>query len=363
MKPRIFISSTFYDLKYVREDISNFVKAHDFEPILFEDGDIGYIPGKQLDDSCYESMRSADMVILIIGGNYGSPVSDGETNINDKFDEYISITRKEFKTALDAGIPIFAFIESSVYSEYDIYELNRISIEQNKSSVKFAATKDINVFRFINEVKSLGNISITEFRKPSEIKEFLGKQWSDMFKNYLKSLREQKEYNKTHDSIDELRSTINEMRVLVNGVFEKTFNSQIELEYDSVKKEQRYIRAQSIVRNILNSIHFDIFNYSSEYDLHEIFEKFINLIINTSNKLKDTDSNLQKEENIDQVNDFIIEFFENSSKIGINIFSLEHDMLINEFIDELKVDNKLKLDVVNLLTSQFNRREKNIYKG
>ena len=46
MKPRIFISSTFYDLKYVREDISNFVKAHDFEPIMFEDGDIGYTPAR-----------------------------------------------------------------------------------------------------------------------------------------------------------------------------------------------------------------------------------------------------------------------------------------------------------------------------
>lgn len=49
MKPRIFVSSTFYDLKYVREDLSNFIKAHDFEPIMFEDGDIGYTPGRALD--------------------------------------------------------------------------------------------------------------------------------------------------------------------------------------------------------------------------------------------------------------------------------------------------------------------------
>ena len=53
MKPRIFVSSTFYDLKYVREDLSNFIKAHDFEPIMFEDGDIGYTPGQALDGACY----------------------------------------------------------------------------------------------------------------------------------------------------------------------------------------------------------------------------------------------------------------------------------------------------------------------
>lgn len=43
MKPRIFISSTFYDLKYIREDLANFVRSYGYEPVLFEDGDIGYV--------------------------------------------------------------------------------------------------------------------------------------------------------------------------------------------------------------------------------------------------------------------------------------------------------------------------------
>lgn len=75
MKPRIFISSTFYDLKYIREDLANFVRSYGYEAVLFEDGDIGYTPGKTLDSSCYESMRNSDMVILIIGGEYGSAAS------------------------------------------------------------------------------------------------------------------------------------------------------------------------------------------------------------------------------------------------------------------------------------------------
>lgn len=49
MKPRIFVSSTFYDLKYMRDDLANFIRAHDFEPIMFEEGDVGYTPGKDLD--------------------------------------------------------------------------------------------------------------------------------------------------------------------------------------------------------------------------------------------------------------------------------------------------------------------------
>ena len=142
MKPRIFVSSTFYDLKYIREDLSNFIKAHDFEPILFEDGDIGYTPGKPLDKSCYDTMRSSDMVILVIGGLYGSPATDEEQS---PFQEYMSVTRNEFRTAVNEGIPVFVFIDTKVYSEYAVYELNMKAIEERNSMIKFSATKDINI--------------------------------------------------------------------------------------------------------------------------------------------------------------------------------------------------------------------------
>ena len=111
MGPKVFISSTYYDLKYIREDLSQFVKNYKFEAILFENGDIGYEPGKPLDESCYRYISKSDMVILIVGGLYGSPAT-GE--IQDKFNEYMSITRKEFQAAKDADIPIFVFIDSEV---------------------------------------------------------------------------------------------------------------------------------------------------------------------------------------------------------------------------------------------------------
>ena len=119
-------------MKYVREDLSNFIKAHDFEPIMFEDGDIGYTPGQALDGACYETMHSADMVLLIVGGNYGSP-AEGE--VKDEFKEYISITRNEFKNAVNEGIPIYVFIDSKVYVEYEIYEMNYEEIEHGKTKM------------------------------------------------------------------------------------------------------------------------------------------------------------------------------------------------------------------------------------
>lgn len=254
MKPRIFISSTFYDLKYIREDISNFVRAHDFEPIMFEDGDIGYTPGRTLDESCYETMKSADMVILIIGGNYGSPASGEKA---DKFKEYLSVTRKEFSTAVNEGIPVYAFVESAVYAEYGVYDLNFNKIEEQQINLGFKATKDINVFRFIKEIYSLGKVTVTEFRKPSEIKDFLSKQWSDMFKNYLKLLKEKNDSKQIHDAMDNLQSLIKRMDIMVDGLGKKVIGNE-DITYDIVLKQQVKERAREFAVKIIKGFEIDI---------------------------------------------------------------------------------------------------------
>lgn len=212
MKPRIFISSTFYDLKYIREDISNFVRAHDFEPIMFEDGDIGYTPGKPLDESCYESMKNADMVILIIGGNYGSPASGEKA---DDFNEYLSVTRREFSTAANEGIPIY----------------------------------------------SLGKISVTEFRKSSEIKEFLSKQWSDMFKNYLKLLKEKSDTKQIYETMDNLQSIIRRMDVMIDGLGKKIMGNGMEnVTYDELINQQMKMRAEEFAKKISEDFTFKVIN-------------------------------------------------------------------------------------------------------
>lgn len=338
MKPRIFISSTFYDLKYIREDISNFVKSHDFEPIMFEDGDIGYTPGKSLDKSCYETMRSADMVLLIIGGNYGSP-SSVEKNENNKentdFSEYTSVTRKEFNTAIEAGIPVFVFIEASVYSEFDVYELNKENIRNMSGKFVFSATKNINVFSFISEIKSLGNISITEFRRPSEIKDFLRKQWSDMFKNYLKSLKENKEDSKTHDSIEDLQTSIQEITLLLNTLFEKTFNTQSEIKYDSVKSKQRFIKTEYIARNIEKSIDF-IVDGKDEMKAFQQIKLFIDYIVEIS----------QHREAYD------IDYFKIDAKateLAIRVHRIKDSLLDNSYMYELYHDKELRKSVIDII--------------
>jgi hypothetical protein len=51
-KPRVFISSTFYDLRQVRTDIDTFIENLGYEAVKNEDGDIPYGKEDALEEYC-----------------------------------------------------------------------------------------------------------------------------------------------------------------------------------------------------------------------------------------------------------------------------------------------------------------------
>lgn len=248
MKPRVFVSSTFYDLKYVREDLASFIRNHDFEPIMFEDGDIGYDTNKALDESCYEAMHTADMAVLIIGGQYGSNASSQESEIVDSF---ISITQREFETAVKDNIPVFAFVDTKVLSEYNIYKSNMEKFERNPKYIEFHATKDVRIFKFIHSIFCPNMIPVNEFTKISDIKDFLSKQWSDMFKKYLKQCKEDKEIETIKTSIAKLESIVNSMTVMLDAVG-KNVLKETPNEYNVIKEKQQVTEICNMIKDAVS---------------------------------------------------------------------------------------------------------------
>ena len=193
--PRVFVSSTCYDLKYIRENLKFFIKTIGYEPILSEDGDVYYNPGKHTHDSCISEVSTCQFFVLIIGGRYG-----GQFRGTDK-----SITNTEYEEALKLSIPIFTLVESSVYAEHNVYTKNSV----NAKEIEYPSVDNIKIFEFIDEVrKNIINNAIYPFKDFSDIETYLKKQWAGMMHFFITSDLEAKRVNQLFESIEKATEKI-----------------------------------------------------------------------------------------------------------------------------------------------------------
>jgi hypothetical protein len=257
MKPRIFVSSTYFDLKHVRERLERFIENYYFEPVLFESDNVIFEHNKPLDLSCYNEVKLCHIMILIIGGRYGSLIS-GE-NINEKkksYDqEYISITRKEFDTAQKMNIPVFIFIEKNVYAEYHTYTKNKDFFDEKTDTdltnkFSFAHVDDINVFKFINMIKGM---AIKTFEKIEDIENYLGNQIAGMLYLYLEQLQNKKQDEQLLDSVSELKNISQRMNEMLVAVGKNVIKENA---FEDVIFSQNKLLVEFFVDQFLNSLKF-----------------------------------------------------------------------------------------------------------
>ena len=173
-RPRIFISSTFYDLRQIRVELDKFIESMGYEPVRNEEGDIPYGKEESLQSYCYKEIENIDILISIIGSRYGS-IADTE-----KSREY-SVSQMELKTALAENKHVFVFIDKNVSTEYETYSLNK-----ENSNIKYKYVDNINIYKFIEEVKSLpNNNNIKEFETAENITSYLREQFAGLFKQFI----------------------------------------------------------------------------------------------------------------------------------------------------------------------------------
>jgi hypothetical protein len=171
-RPRVFISSTFYDLKQVRSDVESFLKTIGHEAIVFERGGIPYSSEQPLDSSAYAEVDRCDILIAIIGGRYGS-----KSTIN----EY-SITINEIKKAIESNLQVFFFVEIEVLSEFRTWEKNK-----KNAAIEYAHVDNSKVFEFLAEVYSLKkNNPVFPFSFSSDISSMLRDQFAGLFQSMLR---------------------------------------------------------------------------------------------------------------------------------------------------------------------------------
>ena len=169
-KPRIFISSTFFDLKQIRSDLDLFIDTMGYESIRNEEGDIPYGKDDALEEYCYKEIKSVDIVISIIGGRFGS-----ESKRNTS-----SISQIELKTAHKENKQVYIFIEKNVLAEFETYLINK------DKDINFKYVDDVRIYSFIEEIKGLNNNNnIKGFETASEITKYPREQLGGLFQRFL----------------------------------------------------------------------------------------------------------------------------------------------------------------------------------
>ncbi len=214
--PRVFISSTYYDLKQVRNNIGDFIKGLGYEPIMHEKSGVAYTQNTPLENDCYNELSTCDIVVCILGNHFGSKSSEND----------LSITMNELETAIKHKKKIYVFISNDVYIENRTYEKNK-----DNGIFISAYTDDLKIHEFICTLNSKTNtyLVITPFENTEQIVQTLRLQFAGLFQNLLAreaSLTEAKTAYDLQQTADDIKGLINSLNDEQTEFFRK-FKSTI----------------------------------------------------------------------------------------------------------------------------------------
>lgn len=166
-RTRIFVSSTFFDLAQVREDIRAAIIQLGHEPLLNEYPSFPVSPDLDTVENCRKAVKESDFFVLIVGGRRGSldPVSGK------------SVTNVEYETAIQNDITCFVFVHERIMTLLPVWQKN--------PEADFTPSVDSpHVFDFVEKIKTTQKWIFT-FGLASEISEILRNQLSVFLKNLL----------------------------------------------------------------------------------------------------------------------------------------------------------------------------------
>lgn len=136
-KPKIFLSSTCYDLSIVRSELTDFLERRGFEVINTEKVTFGVTPGRHSHTACLEEVDTASYLLLLIGKRRGGTYVGSEN----------SITNEEYSRAISRGIPCIVCVLREV-QDY------RRTYKKNPTGDHSHVVDDSRIFLFIDYIAS-----------------------------------------------------------------------------------------------------------------------------------------------------------------------------------------------------------------
>lgn len=265
-KPRVFVSSTCYDLKELRSQIREFINNYGYDAVLSEYGDIFFEYGAHPQDACFIEVAKCHMFLLIVGNTYGSFYHNSDVI------KPASVTMKEFEEALDKNIPKHIFINRFVEYDYQNYsrawanKLKQIKSEGQLLDDPYAVDKlkedfDLSypfphesyrhLFRFINLIYK-NNVSVITFEYAEDIKRALVKQWAGAMYEYLTA--DKSTPNEYIDAISIKLDRLNDtMAKLVVGRQEGE-GAKVTFDLSSIAEDQNLATIEQIKNKVFTSL-------------------------------------------------------------------------------------------------------------
>ncbi len=288
--PRLFVSSTCYDLQEIRFQLRHFIQEFGYEPVMSEFDDIFYNYELHAQDSCLKEIEKCQLFVLVVGNNYGS-IFHKEREDNPTPD---SVTLREFRKALSTDIFKHIFINKFVDYDYKNYKRaldktlfkhfkdNNIpddKIEETKLILKkefdklypFPYDSYVYVFYFMDIIYELkeGNACNT-FESFGDIKESLKKQWAGFMHENLT-----KKDKKLEATIKPLEEKISHIDSNIKKLLEsKTSTNNSKISFD-ITKLTRDINLESLetIQTTIDQTLNSIFCYEKFNDFSFTYEK------------------------------------------------------------------------------------------
>lgn len=155
--PTLMVSSTFYDLKEVRQQLARFVRDDlGYEPLISENPAFPIDPDADAIENCRRRVeQNADVLVLVVGARYGFVEPDSGK----------SVTNLEYLAARAKGIPVYAFIEKSVLT---LFEAWRRAGPEVRAALG-GTVDDRRLFEFIDGVRTADSVWMVGFETAGEI--------------------------------------------------------------------------------------------------------------------------------------------------------------------------------------------------
>lgn len=252
---RIFVSSTYYDLRHIRSSMESFIQGMGYEAVLFESGGIAFHHDMTLADACYAEVQTCHMLVLVIGGRYGSADEKRKERVSQDviekmYEAYNSVTKKEYETAREKSIPIFIFVDKNVRAEYETFKSNR-----DNSTVRYAHVDSVNIFRLLDDILNQShNNYVKDFEKFEDISSWLREQWAGIYSDLLMNKRDQAIIKSMADRLAELSELTTSMKSYTETIMKTVLPAEsasaaidIESKRDYNRKMVRFAKEPLIV--------------------------------------------------------------------------------------------------------------------